>query len=185
MTRIDDLETTFADDIARIRKMSNNVATMNEVEFAYDRLMKLPLTMPITLDYLLEVQVLTTGLVTAYGRLFARSTGTTKLDPKALPSELRPIHQQIIDLRNERYAHHGRHPSIEVAISLTDAGDAVILNQSLSIGMWLGAARHWQPLIVWWRVHLFERLHNELDYLSRKSGVPLRMADGPAPDWAR
>lgn len=98
MTRIDDLETTFADDIARIRKMSNNVATMNEVEFAYDRLMKLPLTMPITLDYLLEVQVLTTGLVTAYGRLFARSTGTTKLDPKALPSELRPIHQQIIDL---------------------------------------------------------------------------------------
>lgn len=183
MAALEDLKTTYAADIARIQRMANNTVTINEVEFAYFRLMHMPPT-SITREYMLDVMIMTTGLVTAYGRLFTSATGTTVLDPKILPEDLRKVHEEIMELRHQRYAHHGGHPSVETDIELMQDQDGITLNQHLTIGMWMGAARHWQPLIIWLRTHMYEKLEKELAYLSKKSGATWKMYEGPAPDWA-
>jgi hypothetical protein len=179
---IQNLEAKFADDIARLNRMTSNMITINEVEFAYHRLVNLG--GPFTREFMLENEVLTTGLVVSYGRLFARSTGATQIEAKKIPIELRNAHDELMDLRNRRYAHHGAHPSIVSTTSLTEDDEGVVLDQHLSIGMWIGAPRHWGPLIVWLRVHIVEKVQGELAYLSKKSGVQWRMTEGPRPEWA-
>lgn len=189
MIDVQAISAKFDKDIVRIDRMAANLKTFNEVEFIYDRLGSIiPAEgMPasdLTMEFLLYNEALTTALVVAYGRLFARTTNTTQLDARKIPDELRAAHEEIIRLRNERYAHHGGHESLSSSVSLEVDGEAILLTQRLEMGMVFGAAAHWAPLFAWMRAHLYERMQGELTYLTQKSGVTWRMSNGPAPSWA-
>lgn len=183
-----ELAAEFKADIERLDRMAANHLTMNEVEFVYHQLRQLVpesgmKAESITVEFILQNEALTTALVVAYGRLFASGNGTTKLDAKKLPEAFREAHEEIISLRNERYAHHGAHHSLTTTVALESEGDDVIFGQSISVGMWFGAPIHWGPLFVWLRGHIHDRVQSELAYLSQRSGVTWKMRNGPPPSW--
>lgn len=168
--------------------MAANLKAFNEVEFIYDKLDKsIPVegmsASDLTMEFLLENEALTTALVIAYGRLFARTTNTTQLDARKIPAEFQAVHEEIIGLRNERYAHHGGHESLSSTASIELNGEEILFTQRLEMDMVLGAPKHWASLFGWMRGYLYQRVQSELAYLSRKSGVTWKMQDGPAPSW--
>lgn len=181
MIDVQELEATFAKEIARLNRMSHNILTMNAVEYAYNRLMTLKFE--ATMEFFLEVEALTTGLVVSYGRLFAGAEGTTKLKESKIPSHLKATHDELMSYRHKRYAHHGAHPSMTSRISLASSEDGVVVNQQMQIGFWVGAAKHWAPLFAWLRGFIYETIADLLRHISEKSGIEWRMHQGVAPDW--
>lgn len=176
------IEQEFAKDIARLNRMTNNFFSLNVAEYAFDRLSALPPT-PNSIEFMLEVEALTTGLVTSYGRLFTSSDGSIKLKDDIVPDHLRPVHDEIMDFRNRRYAHHGAHPSITTSTTLSAEDQEIVLDQQMSFEFRVGVAAHWGPLIVWLREYLHDRIQSELQYLSSKSGFVWRMRQGAPPSW--
>lgn len=176
------LEEEYANDIARLNRMTNNIYSLNVAEYAFERLAALPPT-PNSMEFMLEVEALTTGLVTSYARLFTSSEGSIKLKDDIVPDHLRPVHDEIMEFRNRRYAHHGAHPSMTTSTALTAEGLDIVLEQQMSFEFRVGVARHWGPLIVWLRGYLHDRSQAELQYLSRKSGFVWRMRQGPPLSW--
>lgn len=188
MVDLKSLEERFAKKIKRLNRMIANMVTMNEVEYAYDQLRQIvPDGMrvnDITMDFILQNQALVTSFVIAYGRMFASSSNTSQLNPGKLPEELKPLHHTLIELRNQRYAHHGGHPSQSTEAKITFDGEAIVLVQQYQSGMWLGAPQEWRPLVLFWREHIYNQVHDQLDFLTRESGVPWKMKDGPKPSYA-
>lgn len=176
------LEEEYANDIARLNRMTNNIFSLNVAEYAFDRLSALPPT-PNSMEFMLEVEALTTGLVTSYARLFTSSDGSIKLKDDIVPGHLRPVHDEMMDFRNRRYAHHGAHPSITTSTTLSAEGQEIVLDQQMSFEFRVGVAAHWGPLIAWLREYLHDRIQSELQYLSSKSGFVWRMRQGPPPSW--
>lgn len=148
MINLEAIATELEKDIERLDRMAANLKTFNEVEFVYEMLDK---TIPaegmsaadLTMEFLLQNEALTTALVIAYGRLFAKTTNTTQLDARKIPDELREAHEEIISLRNERYAHHGGHESVRSTASIEADGEEILFTQRLELQMVLGAAKHW------------------------------------------
>lgn len=168
-------------DMARIDRMTSNLISMNIVDFAYSKLARLKVD--LTMEFLLEVEALTGGLVTAYGRMFTGAEGATKLKDNIFPPERAATHQMLMDLRHRRYAHHGAHPSISSAIELELDTKGVLLQQSYRVTMCLGAPPEWAPHFKFLREHLSDALEQQLAHLSRKTGLQWRMEGGPPPEW--
>ena len=181
MIDVQKLENDYAKDIERLNQMSRNILTMNAVEYAYTRLMALKFE--ATMEFFLEVEALTTGLVVSYGRMFTGSDGTTKLKESKIPGDLRATHKELMELRHKRHAHHGAHPLMSSKVTLIPESNGVVLNHQMQIGFWVGAAKHWGPFFEWLRGFIYEMINDLLRHISEKSGVTWRMAQGPAPDW--
>ncbi len=178
---IAELEKVYAAEIVRLNRMVATALTVASIEHLYTQLMESKFE--ASTEYFLMMEGVQTGLVMSYGRLFVSSDGTTRLQEKAIPAELRAVHEELMGFRNERYAHHGRHESKSSSVSLSPSEDGVLVNMSMEIGFWVGASKAWAPMFIWLRQHVSERIDNDLQHLSRKSGLRWHMAQGPAPGW--
>ena len=126
-----------SDAIQRFERLVPTLNAAQQVKYAYYRLKGLQVE--LTMDFMLEVETLTSALVTAYGRLFAETDGTTKLRPDQVPDELKDTHRELIDLRNKRHAHHGAHHSVETEMRYSVYDDRVDVKISMNMVMCLGA----------------------------------------------
>lgn len=182
MVDLSNLNADFASEIDRLNKMMANIFAANSIEYNYSRLSKMHFSP--SMEFFLEVEGLTASLVISYGRLFSQTTGTTKLKRDLIPEHLRKVHDEIMSLRHERYAHHGAHPSIRSKIRLTLDGDTVFVNPRMKIRFWVGASKEWKPLILWLREFLFDETQRQLEHLTRISGVQWQMVTDDAPTYA-
>lgn len=168
-------------EIGKLNRVLISAYAVASIRHTYARLMKLKFEP--TIDYIMEIEVLTAGLIAAYGRVFTKSHSATKLQASDIPKDLLPIHNEIIALRNERYSHHGAHESIGFAMDVHFTGTALVANPQIQMGMWIGASKDWEPLFAWLDEKMFEQLEKNMKRLTKLTGIEWKMADGPAPPW--
>ncbi|AGI68220.1 hypothetical protein OAN307_c26310 [Octadecabacter antarcticus 307] len=172
-----------SEDIARLRDSTANGYAFSIVSFIYSRLKEMGPWKPedFTLEVLFEIDMHQSALVISYGRMFA--DGSRKISSKKIPAELQATHQEIMDLRNTRYAHNGDHETISVKTELEIDGKAVTVKDTLNSTMCLGAPQHWEPLIDWVGGYLVDQSRKERARLTEKTGLNWKGQDGPPPSW--
>lgn len=114
-------------------KLMPALMSVNAAGYHYQRLSEARLGN--SMEALFELDARITAFVVSYGRLFASSeSGFTKLDAKKLFSgELSDIHDEIMRLRNERYAHHGRQSVEHVEVNLVWQDDRFVLAPKVQV----------------------------------------------------
>lgn len=172
-------------EISQIEKMVLNMAAVSSIRYWYHRLSNFKATKDAFND-IREIDALTTSIIIAYGRLFGKGDGSTKIRVKDIPEPLRSTHDEIIDFRHARYAHHGKHNSIKirVEVNFNESEDCFVITPNLNFGLYLGAPSHWGPLFEWLDLHNYNALQNKLNHLKKKTGVTWTINKGPTPDYA-
>jgi hypothetical protein len=94
-------------DIQGLIRLMNAVPTTSSLTYIFHRLRTTKFA--ITSEAWMEQEVLTTAFVVTYGRLFAKGEGASGLSDGVLPKHLKPVHDELIELRNRRYAHNASH----------------------------------------------------------------------------
>lgn len=179
---IKEIKERYKRQIDRLEKMQlNNLAVAN-IRYWYNRLSYLPKTKDLYDDFML-IDALTTSIIIAYGRLYGQGTGTTVLNKTDIPEHLIPIHNEIIELRHARYAHHGEHPSIITKNNVEYIDSSFIISQEVLIDGWLGAPKHWDALFKWLDEYLYNSIHKILSFLTKETGIEWKMTHGEVPPW--
>lgn len=134
-----------------------------------------------TMEAILENEMLVTAFVVTYARLqqggvasgFAKGT---------LPESLRKFHDEIIELRNKRFAHNAGHHTVRDAmeIGFEDGCFEVKLGSQLRIQ--IGGAPEWQELVDFIDSLMAERMDEVVAKLSAKSGFEWTLPKGPPPE---
>lgn len=135
-----------------------------------------------TMEWAHENDMLTLAFVTTYARLIHGGIGSG-ISRRALPVELRPVHDNIIELRNKRYAHNAGHDSITGSLEIGFEGGNFDISVNFNMGFHVGGALEWQPLVEFLDSLMFSRLHTQLEKLKEKTGREWTFPSGPPPKW--
>lgn len=169
--------------IEQIEKMTLNYFTIHNIRYWYSLLSNFPLEQ-FSIDELLQIEALTSSISIAYGRLFGQGkAGTTKLEDNILPKIYLSAHNEIINLRHRRYAHHGEDSTINKSAKPQYIEGKFKIKLSIEIGFYFGAAKHWGPLFEWLDGYMYDTLYKNINSLSQKTGYVWEMEDGPVPRW--
>jgi hypothetical protein len=135
-----------------------------------------------TMEWVLENDMLTLAFVTTYARLIDGGIGSG-VSRSALPAELRPVHDNLIEVRNKRYAHNVGHDSITGSLEIGFEGGKFDIRVNFNIGMHVGGARQWEPLVEFLAGLMISRLHAQLKKLEEKTGHEWTFPNGSPPKW--
>jgi len=136
-----------------------------------------------TTEWALENDMLTLAFVTTYFRLIDGGLGSG-VSRAALPAELRPVHDNIIELRHKRYAHNVGHDSIGGSLSIEFTGEKFDISVNYNMGFHVGGASEWKQLVDFLEALMLDRLHIQLAKLKEKTGREWTFPSGPPPSWA-
>ncbi|WP_042955291.1 hypothetical protein [Pseudomonas sp. G5(2012)] len=178
---IENIKHEYRRDIAKFQKMLRVMHSISDIRYIYSYLSNLEVN--ISHEFIMLSEALTTSLVIGYGRLFTETDGVTRLNSELIPENIKPLHEQIMGLRHERYAHHGDHESVSTNIDIKLNDGSITVNSNLEYVLCLGAPKEWAPLFKWLDEHIWEKAHAELEKLSKKTGLQWEMPSGPAPYW--
>jgi hypothetical protein len=166
------------DELSQLSRLSNSLTTLMTLKHVQRRLSEY--RFEPTLDAFLDLDILTTAFVVTYVRLKESGNGTGFSRSK-LPRHLRGFHDQIIDLRNKRFAHQGGHHTIENAMEIDIHDDRFEVVLGMSLGFHIGGATEWHELIAFLDTLYAERSFKLLARLKEKTGHKWRFPTGPAP----
>lgn len=159
-------------DINRLRLTTTNIMTVHHLKFHLDWLDQNKVegdASTVSLTSIMEIEAITTAFVVSYGRIFSSTKGVTKYVRKNVPEKHKEAHDEIISLRNERYAHHGDHESYGVELDLTVFEDRVETGIHYLSESNVGVPQNWWDLINWLEVYVRESFNNQLSHLSNKT----------------
>lgn len=168
--------------IRQLNKMLLNIYTISNIRFWYSCLANFRKSEDISKD-ILQMEAFTTSIVISYGRIFSGGTGTTTLNDKIIPGFLIPIHQEIIDLRHGKYAHHGEHSFFEKNIEVSYIDNSFTITPKIEVEFCLGAPKKWAKLFEWLDAYMYDTVQNTLLYLSSSTGVEWKFPNGPVPSY--
>lgn len=135
-----------------------------------------------TIDAIFEHDMLTLAFVVAYVRLVDGSHGSG-VSRGTLPPDLRQAHDEIIALRNKRFAHNADHESMEGALEIGFENGRFDLKVRFKMGYHVGGAREWGQLVAFLDELMFKRLNEQLEKLRQKTGREWTFPSGPPPEW--
>lgn len=158
--------------VNRLRKIVTNLTTIRQVLYFTEKLEQIKVTdiAEVTKEWTMEIEALLTTTSVAYGRLFTESKGTPVLKKKLIPGEFLKTHEEIIELRNERYAHHGAHKSTAPELECMIGEDEVFVQLHWRSNSPNGAPANWKNLFIWWDDFLKRSFLKQLEHLSKTSG---------------
>ena len=158
--------------VNRLRATITNLMTMKHALYFYQRLegMKHEDQSTVSKDNIMEAEAFATTIVMSYGRLFAESNGVPVFKKKLIPKHLIDTHEEIISLRNERYAHHGNHDTTAAEVELFVAEDDVTIKLHWRASMYNGAPPHWRELFEWVDEFLKISFEKQMAHLTKTSG---------------
>lgn len=159
-----------------------NFSAVHNIRFWYACLSNFPVSENIYED-LMQMDAYTMSIIISYGRLFGEGDGATKLDKNIVPENLREVHQDILDLRHSRYAHHGKHDTIQISLDLQPIDSSILVTPRMIFGTYLGAPPQWAPLFEWLDGYMYHALHKRLEMLTLKTGLEWKIESGPEPRW--
>jgi hypothetical protein len=166
--------------IEQINKMLLNMNAVSNIRFWCSCLSNFRKSKELN-DDILKMEAFTTSIVISYGRIFGSGAESNKLKEKIIPENLFPVHKEIIDLRNGRYAHHGEHSFFEKCTDITYVDYAFVINPKIEVGFWFGISKKWEELFEWLDGYMYDTMHKTLLSLSDKTGVEWKFPNGPAP----
>ena len=158
--------------IDRLRKTITNLTTVRQVLYFTERLeqMKVEDIASATKEWTMEAEAFLTTISIAYGRLFSESKGARVLKKKLVPKNFLAAHDEVIELRNERYAHHGDHKSTGPELECLVGEHEVHVRLHWRSNFPNGTPANWKELFLWWDVFLKDSFLKQLTYLSKTSG---------------
>lgn len=131
-----------------------------------------------TMEAILELDMITTAFVVAYVRLHEGGAGSG-FSRDMLPEHLRPIHDEIRELRNKRFAHQAGHHSVSDAMEVGFDDEGFKLKLELQLGFHIGGRQEWPELVKFIDAMMAERLEKLQARLSEKTGRPWAFPKGP------
>ncbi|NVK17765.1 MAG: hypothetical protein HWE30_03630 [Methylocystaceae bacterium] len=168
-------------DIQSLIRLMKATPTTSSLSYIFHRLRTTQFE--LTMESVMEQEILTAAFIVTYGRLAASSTGVTGIKRKSIPEHLRPVHDEIIDLRNKRYAHNGAHETVDGGVEIIFDENGFKLNLQMHLGFHVGGKNEWEELITFIDSLMHERLTKILDRLKERTGYEWTIPNGPPPSW--
>ncbi|EOU9520759.1 hypothetical protein [Cronobacter turicensis] len=162
------------DSLIKLIKVMPTVSTLN---YTHRRLRKI--NFETTTDSFFELEMLTTAFVVIYSRVFVTSNGSFTLTRKDIPGHLRSVHDELMDIRNERYAHNGRHESRDEFTTFALDGKNVYIRSEMSLGFHIGGRNEWEELVACINKLIWDRLNKILERLEKRTGYKWLFPNGP------
>lgn len=158
-------------ELDRLDRFTKIGLTISEIKYILERLKQMGpwKRSELTQEVLYETISLLTALSVTYGRLFAQGDAT-KINRKDIPQEWRGIHDELIELRNKRFAHHDSHHSIKTDLDFDFDGRSFVVYPRIKIQIPQEVPEKTEELINWISDHMKERTAKVLERLSRESG---------------
>jgi hypothetical protein len=168
-------------DIQGLIKLANAIPTTSSLSYIYHRLRTAKFE--ATAEAMMEQEVLTTAFIVTYARLFASGDGASGVSRRRIPGHLQSVHDDILELRNKRYAHNGKHQTVNSGITLDFDDNGFQIGVQMNVGFYVGGRDEWAELITFIDTHMHERLTKILRRLKEKTGYDWTFPIGPTPDW--
>lgn len=168
-------------EIDNFIRLLKAIPTSSSLSYIYHRLRTTKFES--TSEAFMELEMLTTAFVVTYSRLFVTSNGSCVLKRNHIPAHLRGVHDELLKIRNERYAHNGGHESLDSAIEFSFNDTQVHINVQMSLGFHVGGRNEWEELVKCLDAIMYERLYKILERLKAKTGYEWIFPTRPAPEW--
>lgn len=168
------------DNLKILNRLVHAFPTMASLRYIQHRLASTKFE--ASMEWALENDMLTLAFVTTYARLIDGGIGSG-VSRSALPAELRPVHDNIIELRNKRYAHNVGHDSITGRLEIGFEGGKFDISVNFNMGFHVGGALEWEPLVAFLDGLMIRRLHAQLEKLKERTGREWTFPSGPPPKW--
>lgn len=177
------LHSEHGDDITRLAQDVQNGYSFSKVSFIYGRLKMLGPWKPedFNMELIFEIDMMQAALAVEYSRVFV--SGSRRVSRDKVPVHLRSVHDEIMELRNKRYAHDDTHASVENSVNIWIEGERVTVVSGAEMKMCLGAPPEWEELIKWLGRFLVEQTEKQLKRLTEKTGLEWVQPKGPPPGW--
>ncbi|ESZ01873.1 hypothetical protein X738_01745 [Mesorhizobium sp. LNHC209A00] len=167
-------------DIKSLVRLIGASQVMTSVSYIHQRLAAADFKP--TIEAILEHDMLTSAFVVAYVRLIDGGIGSG-VSRKAIPARLRQAHDEIIELRNKRFAHNAGHHSIDGTIEVGFGDGRFDLSATMRLGYYVRGANEWGELVAFLNGLMFERLAKLLERLRDRTGYEWTFPSGPPPSW--
>ncbi|MHB0773776.1 hypothetical protein ACYCVF_35465 [Bradyrhizobium sp. 1.29L] len=166
-------------ELSQLARISNSFNSLAALKYSHKRLSEHKFAPDM--ESVLELDMLTTAFVVSYVRLHQGGIGSG-FSRDVLPENLRPIHDQIIDMRNKRFAHNDEHHSSENAMRIESEGNRFYVIFNLKLGYYIAGATEWHELVKFLDAMTVERMQKVFARLNEKTGYEWIMPTGPAPE---
>ncbi|MCI9500203.1 MAG: hypothetical protein HFE69_21475 [Enterobacter hormaechei subsp. steigerwaltii] len=170
-------------DLQNLIRWGKAVPTTSSLRYIFRRLRETKFE--ATMESAFEQEMLTTAFVVAYSRLFVDGKGTAGISRKKIPKHLRSVHDEIIQIRHERYAHNGRHDSLSSNLEIIYDGSNFNLDLQLSFGLFIGGRNEWEELVKFIDEYMVDQLQKILLRLKEKTGSEWIFPSDPNPDFIK
>jgi len=136
---------TVEKQLRKASQISRSMAHLVTLRHIQERLSSM--TIAATMEYIHELDILTTAFVVAYVRL-QQGGGGSGFDRNEIPENLRHQHDEILDLRNKRFAHDDAdHDSITDIMEIRSDDGGFEIHSSLSMRYQFNGSPEWKNLI--------------------------------------
>lgn len=137
-----------------------------------------------SMEAILENEMLVTAFVVTYVRLQKGGVGSG-FERGALPEHLRKFHDEIIDLRNKRFAHNAGHHTVKDAMEIGFENGRFDIRLGSELRIQIGGATEWQELVDFIDGMMADRLDKVITKLAEKTGFEWSLPKGPPPKESR
>ncbi len=128
----------------------------------------------------LDLEMLTTAFVATYVRLFTGGTGSG-FARDALPHSLRAAHDEIIEMRNKRYAHAADHHSVADTMEIYEENGTFVVKMGARLGFYVGGSNDWTKLVDALDEMFANRGNKLVERLKARTGREWAFAQGAPP----
>lgn len=185
-----DPELQQVSELPEMQRLYNWTALMMGVNQARVILKKMKTTkMQPTMDSLYEIDGLIGTFVMSYGRAFT-SAGRNRLVLKPNQvfgenSDILPVHEEIMHMRDRKYAHNDDNDHTDFAIVLDRDGDDIVIVPQVVLGIPGDAFDLYEEALATLEKYIFAKVFGLLEKASEKTGKTVRFPTGPVPPWAQ
>lgn len=134
-----------------------------------------------TMKAIFENEMLVTAFVVTYARLQQGGVGSG-FARGSLPGHLRSFHDEILDLRNKRFAHNAGHHTIKEAMEIDFKDGRFEVQLGSEVQIQIGGAPEWQELVDFLDGLVADRMDKVIAKLAEKTGSEWSLPKGPSPE---
>lgn len=165
-------------EITRLIKLAASSMNLVTLKYIRDRLQAY--RFEATMDAILKLEMLVTAFVVTYTRL-SQGGAFSGFDRNELPKQFRPFHDEIVELRNQRFAHNDGHHTIQDAMEIGFKDDRFEIHMSQEIRVQIGGAPEWAEMVDFLDGLYADRMNRVVARLTEKTGKEWALPAGPDP----
>lgn len=168
-------------ELSQLSRIANVLVTIQSLKHVQKRLNEHGFE--ASMEHILELDMLTLAFAVTYVRLYQGGAGSGFARDN-LPGHLRGCHDELVDMRNKRFAHNTGHHTIADALQITSDPECthfeVQLGQSFRVQ--IGGNPLWAELVAFIDGMFADRMARLLTRISEKTGRRWSLPAGEPPE---